>query len=167
MQIIELLNQYLSLVAYVMKTSGCANINKSIRNNIIEIIFLFMVIPGRINSLQLGRFGRRSEHCYRQTFGRGGMDWLEFNLHISAGAFFKAGGGNRVGIAIDPSYISKSGKETAHGGRFWSGCAGAVKHGLEVLGIGVIDADLHDCMMLRAVQTANEKGGETSTRAFP
>ena len=55
----------------------------------------------------------------------GGMDWLDFNLHISAGAFFKAGGGNRVGIATAPSYISKSGKETAHVGRFWSGCSGA------------------------------------------
>lgn len=125
MQIIELLNQYRSLVTYVMKAFGCANINKSIRNNIIEIIFLFMVIPGRINFLQLGRFGRRPEQCYRQTFWRGGMDWLEFNLHISAGAFFKAGGGNRVGIATAPSYISKSGKETAHVGRFWSGCSGA------------------------------------------
>ena len=125
MHIIELLNQYRSLVTYVMKAFGCANINKSIRNNIIEIIFLFMVIPGRINFLQLGRFGRRSEQCYRQTFWRGGMDWLEFNLHISAGAFFKAGGGNRVGIATAPSYISKSGKETAHVGRFWSGCSGA------------------------------------------
>lgn len=45
-------------------------------------------------------------------------------------------------------------------GTFWSGCAGAVKHGLEILGIGVIDVDLHECMMLKAVQTTLEKGGE-------
>lgn len=165
MLITELLNQYRDLVTYVMKLSGCANINKSIRNNIIEIIFLFMVIPGRINFLQLGRFGRKSEQCYRQTFERD-LDWMEFNLHISAHTFVKAKGGNRVGIAIDPSYISKAGKKTPHIGRFWSGCAGAVKHGLEVLGIGVVDADLHDCMMLRAVQTANEKGGDNDMTFF-
>lgn len=159
MLITELLDQYRNLVTYVMKLSGCAKINKSIRNNIIEIIFLFMVMPGRINFLQLGRFGRKSEQCYRQTFERE-MNWMEFNLHISAHSFVRAGGGNRVGIAIDPSYISKSGKMTPNIGRFWSGTAGAVKHGLEVLGIGVIDADLHDCMMLRAVQTANEKKGD-------
>ena len=159
MLITELLNQYRDLVKYMIKLSGCAKINKSIRNNEIEIIFLFMEIPGRINFLQLGRFGRKSEQCYRQTFEREDMDWMEFNLHISANSFIKAHGGNRVGIAIDPSYISKAGKKTPHIGRFWSGCAGAVKHGLEILGIGVIDADLHDCMMLRAVQTANEKGG--------
>ena len=45
-------------------------------------------------------------------------------------------------------------------GTFWSGCACAVKHGLEVLGIGVIDVDLHECMMLKAVQTTLEKGEE-------
>ena len=68
MLITKLLNQYRDLVKYMMKLSGCAKINKSIRNNVIEMIFLFMVIPGRINFLQLGRFGRKSEQCYRQTF---------------------------------------------------------------------------------------------------
>lgn len=38
-----------------------------------------MEIPGRINFLQLGRFGRKSEQCYRQTFEREDMDWMEFN----------------------------------------------------------------------------------------
>ena len=45
--------------------------------------------------------------------------------------------------------------KTAHIGRFWSGCASAVKHGLEILGIAVVDADIEDAMMLRAVQTQN------------
>lgn len=62
-------------------------------------------------------------------------------------------GGRRLAIAIDLSYVSKAGKGTPHVGRFWSGCASAVKHGLEILGIGLVDADLKDCMMLRAVQT--------------
>lgn len=61
---------------------------------------------------------------------------------------------------IDPSFIKKAGKHTPYVGTFWSGCAGAVKHGLEVLGIGVIDVDLHECMMLKAVQTTLEKGEE-------
>ena len=60
-------------------------------------------------------------------------------------------------IAIDPSYISKAGKNTPHIGRFWSGCAQSVKHGLEILGIGLIDIDTKDCMMLRAHQSLNNK----------
>ena len=83
---------------------------------------------------------------------------MEFNLWLSAYAFKDAS--RRVAIAIAPSYISKSGNSTPHVGTFWSGCAGAARHGLEILGISVIDVDLHSCMMLRAVQTALEKGKE-------
>ena len=45
-------------------------------------------------------------------------------------------------------------------GSFWSGCADAVKRGIEILGIGVIDVDLHECMMLKAVQTTLDKDNE-------
>ena len=45
-------------------------------------------------------------------------------------------------------------------GSFGYGCAGAVKRGLEFLGIGVIDVDLHECMMLKAVQTTLDKDKE-------
>ena len=50
-------------------------------------------------------------------------------------------------------YRQKAGKHTPYVGTFWSGCAGAVKHGIEILGIGVIDVDLHECMMLKTVHT--------------
>lgn len=58
-----------------------------------------------------------------------------------------------LAIAIDPCYISKAGKKTPHIGRFWSGCAGAVKHGLEIMGIGLLDVANNKCMILRAHQT--------------
>ncbi len=157
MPITKLLDQYKTLCRAALTFASGAKLNKSIRKNIIEILFLIMVIPRKINFLQLGRYGTRSEQCYRQTFERE-VDWMEFNLWLSAYNFRE--GSRRMGIAIDPSYISKAGKHTPHVGTFWSGCAGAVKHGLEILGIGLIDVDLHDCMMLRAVQTALEKGRE-------
>ena len=55
----------------------------------------------------------------------------------------------RKAIAIDPSYIPKSGKKTPWIGYFWSGCAGEYKRGLEIMGIGVIDIDNHECMTFR------------------
>lgn len=58
-----------------------------------------------------------------------------------------------LAIAIDPCYISKAWKKTPHIGRFWSGCAGAVKHGLEIMGIGLLDVANNKCMILRAHQT--------------
>lgn len=56
-------------------------------------------------------------------------------------------------IAIDPSYISKSGKKTPHIGSFWSGCASSMKHGLEIMGLALVDVYANNCMMLRAHQT--------------
>ncbi|WP_300968033.1 transposase, partial [uncultured Allobaculum sp.] len=126
--------------------------NKTFKANIIEILILIMCIPRKINFLQLERYGRRCEQRYRQTF-RKDFDWMCFNMNLAADRFQY--GMKRLAIAIDPSYVSKAGKETAHIGRFWSGCASAVKHGLEILGIAVVDADIKDAMMLRAVQTQN------------
>ena len=40
---------------------------------------------------------------------------------------------------------------------FWSGCAQFVKHGLELMGIGLIDIDAKDCMMLIAHQSLSNK----------
>lgn len=153
MLILQLLDQYEAICkVYVRKFA--AKLQKSIQTNIIEILILIMAIPRKINFLQFGRYGRRSEQCYRQTYERH-FNWLEMNMALARKRFAK--GGRLQAIAIDASYISKAGKKTPHVGRFWSGCASAVKHGLEILGIGLIDVDLKDCMMLRAVQTLNQK----------
>ena len=153
MLIFELLDQYEGICRRAF--FGCATkLNKSIKTNIIEILILIMCIPRKINFLQLGRYGRRGEQCYRQTFSRA-FDWLGFNMYLASNRFQY--GLKRIAIAIDPSYVSKAGKSTDHIGRFWSGCASAVKHGLEILGIALVDADERDAMMLRAVQTLNSK----------
>ena len=60
---------------------------------------------------------------------------------------------DRKAIALDPSYISKSGKQTPWIGYFWSGSVGQAKRGLEILGVGAIDIDKRYCVMLKAEQT--------------
>lgn len=108
----------------------------------------------------MGRYSDSSEQRFRQLFERG-FDWMQFNLFLMRQRFGKS---VRKAIAIDASYISKSGKKTPYIGKFWSGCASAMKRGLEILGIGIIDIDSRDCMMLRAEQTPDkahlEKQGE-------
>lgn len=166
MLIFQLLNQYEGIAKAAI--SGCsAKLNKSFKTNIIEILLLIMCIPRKINFLQLGRYGSRCEQCYRQTAERA-FDWLGFNMNLAARYFHQYGKGfGRLAIAIDPSYVSKAGKKTDHIGRFWSGCAAAVKHGLEILGIGLVDADMKDCIMLRAVQTKNAKELEADSMTLP
>ena len=157
MLITNLISRYMKLCKAAFSARDGAKLNKSIQTNVMEMLFLLMVIPRKCNFTQMGRYGKRGEQCYRQTAERS-VNWLEMNMWLSAFAFKQGKGRNA--IVIDPSFIKKAGKHTPYVGTFWSSCAGAVKHGLEILGIGVIDVDLHECMMLKAVQTTLEKGEE-------
>lgn len=49
--------------------------------------------------------------------------------------------------------FSELGHKTPWIGYFWSGVAQSMKRGLEILGIGLVDADDKDCVALSAVQT--------------
>ena len=87
----------------------------------------------------MARYGKHGEQTYRQNFNRKKkdcIDWLLLNLSLARRVLEMDG---LLAIAIAPCYISKAGKKTPHIGRFWSGCAGAVKHGLEIMGIGLLD----------------------------
>ena len=127
-------------------------LNKKFQEFMIETLLLYIVIPKRINFLQQGRYSSSSEQRFRQNYSKH-FDWLSFNCEISKDVLT----GNRKAIAIDPSFIAKSGKRTHYIGRFWSGCNGKAMRGLEILGVGMIDVDNKDCISLFAVQTPNPK----------
>jgi len=56
------------------------------------------------------------------------FDWFSFNLSLSKKVLSRT----RKAIVIDPSYISKSGKQTPWIGYFWSDYSGAAKRELEI-----------------------------------
>lgn len=56
-------------------------------------------------------------------------------------------------IALDPSYVSKSGKHSAGVGYFWSGSAGQAKWGQEFCGLAAVDLRDKTALHLLAVQT--------------
>ena len=150
------LDQYMDIFKDAVEDSA-AKLTKSFEKILIEVIILFMVIPRKINFTQMGRYGSHVEQTYRNAFGlkkSKSIDWLKLNVSLAKRFFGKQG---RWAIAIDPSYISKAGKKTPHIGRFWSGCAQSVKHGLEIMGIGLVDIDAKDSMMLRAHQSLSKK----------
>lgn len=130
--------------------------NKRRRDFLCEIFVLFLCIKGRINFLQLGRFGKYKEQRYRQQFEKP-FSFLDFNKELAL-----SNGGKRFAIAFDPCYINKSGKKTPGIGWYWSGCAGQSKRGLEIGGIAAIDLDNHTAFHLEAVQTNIENKENTS-----
>jgi len=127
--------------------SKISTVNKWRQTFLLEAFTLFLSIKGRINFLQLERYGKYTEQRYRQQFEKE-FDFLSFNKELVT----EHGSGHYV-IAIDPSFINKAGKKTPGIGYFWSGCAGSVKRGLEITGLAAIDIDNHTGFHLEAVQT--------------
>jgi len=126
------------------------NVKKWQYDFILEVIGLFLSIKGRINFLQLGRFGLHQEQRYRGQFEKS-FDFMSFNKEL----ILDHGSGHFT-IAFDPSYISKSGKSTPGVGYYWSGVASKAKWGLEIGGIAAIDIDNHTSFHIEAVQTPND-----------
>ena len=47
-----------------------------------DTLKLFMAIPGKVNFLQMGRYGEFSEQTYRNNFENEAFDWFAFNEHL-------------------------------------------------------------------------------------
>jgi hypothetical protein len=78
------------------------------------------------------------------------LDFLSFNTILLEKHFAPSA---VLAIALDPSYIDKSGKATKGIGSFWSGCAGKAKRGLELCGFAVVNVLLSDAFHLKAFQS--------------
>ena len=143
------LTQLRELITAALRSQ--ANLGKSFQSFFIETMELFLTHTGRLNFTQMARCGRSCESRFRQNFKKA-FDWFSFNR-----TFLEPARGHRIAIAIDPCYISKSGKKTPGLDWFWSGCAAAVKKGLEILGISIVDADAKDSIFLKAEQTFTGK----------
>lgn len=147
-------NNYNSLI--IRTLDKISIFNKCRKDFFCEVVILLLSIKGRVNFLQLGRFGNFKEQRYRQQFEKP-FPWLDFNKELTL-----SHGGSRFVIAFDPSYINKSGKNTPGVGWYWSGCAGQAKWGLEIGGLAAIDLDNHTAFHLEAVQTLIEDKQATS-----
>ena len=97
--------------------------NASRQRIMVEAVTLFLSIKGRINFQQLERYGKYSEQRYRIQFEKP-FDFMAFN----SGLVQQHGSGHYI-IALDPSFIAKSGKKTPGIGYFWSGQAARTKRG--------------------------------------
>lgn len=125
------------------KMSG---IGKWQRDFFICLLEVWLRLRGRYNFDNLSRQSLLSSVTYRKWFMKG-FDFKQFNKLL-----YEYVGHERV-FAFDPSYISKSGKHTDKVGYFWSGCASAVKWGLEIAGIALLDISNHTAFHYYASQT--------------
>lgn len=78
----------------------------------VSIFYLFLGIKGRLNFLQFSRYGSYNEKTYRNNFQEA-FDFLQFNKILLDTQSTQV-----CAIAFDPSYVSKSGKNTPGVGHF-------------------------------------------------
>lgn len=139
------LDQVRSIVASALNQG--TKIRKNFQSFFIETMILILTVYGKLNFLSMSRHGDSCESRFRQNFKRK-FDWCAFNSGMLLDA-----GGHRGAIALDHSFIPKSGKKTPGLGRYWSGCAGTVRRGLEILGFAQVMAGVSDARFLFAGQT--------------
>ena len=85
-RISEALDLYTGICKEAIVDSA-AKLSKSFEKVIIEVLLLYMIIPGKINFTQMGKYGRHGEQCYRQNFGRlrsKSLNWLRFNASLAS-----------------------------------------------------------------------------------
>lgn len=122
-------------------------VNKPRKAFILSVLCHFLSIKGRINFLQLERFSDYCEQACRNQFEKT-FDFFAFNKQLIKEVFSK-----ELVIAFDPSYISKSGRCTFGGGKYWSGVAKTSKWGLDICGFAVVDIEKNSALHLNAWQT--------------
>ena len=144
-------NRYMGLALDALRATG-AKLRKNFVDVFIEVMFLFVSVR-KVNFTQMGKYGKHCEQTYRNNFTKD-VDWVAYNTDLTRKVF--ANPSDLLAIAVDQSHITKSGKCTWGVGRFWSGCDQSVMPGLEITGIGVVNATRRECMALRAVQTPDK-----------
>lgn len=117
------------------------------RRFISEVLLTFLSVKGRINFLQLGRYGNQNERSYRNQF-EDEFDFMRFNR-----LFVQTACSSECILAFDPSFITKSGKHTPGVGYFYSGCSGSYERGLEIGCISAIDIKQNTAYHLEAIQS--------------
>ncbi|MEM6320024.1 MAG: glycoside hydrolase family 95-like protein [Bacteroidota bacterium] len=124
--------------------------NKSQRTFLEELFSLLPAIRGRFNFCNLARYSKFNEVTFRRNFSKA-FDWAAFNyaliqLNVSSPS-------SALIAAVDASFISKAGKKTFGFGKFWSGCAGKAKKGLEVTALALIEVSSGTAWTLDVCQT--------------
>lgn len=116
---------------------------------------LYLSVRSRLNFTQLARHsGQYCEHAMRLNFERY-ADLATMNRRLVE----QHGSGHYV-LALDASWLPKSGKKTPGVGKYWSGTAQKALWGLEVCLLSVIDVDKHTAWHLDAVQTPDSEERE-------
>jgi hypothetical protein len=108
-----------------------------------------LLVYGKVNFTNLGRYSSLSEKTYRRHFLKG-FDFPRFYQYFVKEAL----NSERTIIAvIDCSFLKKSGKKTEGKAYFYNGVAGKTEQGLEISVIAIVEVETHLSYSLSVQQT--------------
>jgi len=141
--------------------NGLPNINKPQQKFLAVLFSTMFVCHSAINFLSLSRHSALSERTFRRGFRRP-FEFARLNLQCAGRAACTA----PTAVALDASFIKKSGKHTFGLDKFWNGSSGRAEKGLEVSLVALIDSKHNRAFALSAEQTpdADSKTDAQETR---
>ncbi len=110
-----------------------------------HIFVLFMSVPGRMNFLNMARYGSYCEKTYRTHF-EADFDFFTFNRLLIDQTCTE----HRI-IAADCSFVPKSGKHTPLLGTFWNGSISKAQKGLEISELALVDVEKNTAFHLECL----------------
>ena len=130
--------------------------SRKTRRAFIRLLFsLWLAIPGRINYANLARFSGTSEKTFRNWFVKP-CEFMAVTSRLVTHLQQAERMGTRLVLAIDASFISKTGDQTPGLAKYWESKQGKAVKGLEVSWCAVIDVLGHQAIPLDALQTPSE-----------
>jgi hypothetical protein len=126
-------------------------VKKPVSKFIIHILELWLGMNCRYVFTNMERWGSMTEKSYRHGFKKY-FDWFSFNFHL-----VRQYAGKEIIAVFDPSYISKSGKQTYGLGMFWSGTRQRALKGIEIGCLAFADVAAGTALHGEAVQTPSPK----------
>lgn len=134
---------------------GGMKVRRKLKECLVSLYWLWLAIPGRVNFMNLGRYGELSERSYRNWFEKP-VEFTQMNAdtvrRLQEGGWL----GKGMVLGIDCSAIRKAGKATPNVGKYWDSKAGRAVLGLEMSCCSLIDAALGRAFALHGRMTPSK-----------
>ena len=140
---------------------GLYSLRASQRKFLHALFFSIFMVQGRTNHKNLSRYMDYHANTISNHFNSP-VDFCSFHQR-SVNLVIEEQNPDTWILAVDCSYIPKSGKHTTGMGQFWSGCANRAVQGLEISVAALVKADGSEAYAVEVIQTPgdlSEKEGE-------
>ena len=128
------------------KMDSLLGLSKSRQAFMVRIFSTALCLRGKANYLNMSRYADCNEKTIRRNAQKP-FPFKSLNIQLASESHDKT-----CILAMDATFVHKSGKKTYGLDRFWNGCASRVERGLEVSVLALVD-EQGQAMALSAQQT--------------